>query len=81
MGELGAFTKVANTFGAVAAFAASTLVMVGVKYFTAPGAVSIWSYSIISIAVSLAVGIPASIGWRKAHGDETVPEANTTIYG
>ena len=78
---LGAFTKVANTFGAVAAFAASTLVMVGVKYFTAPGAVSIWSYSIISIAVSLAVGIPASIGWRKAHGYETVPEANTTIYG
>lgn len=78
---LGAFTKVANTFGAVVAFVTSTLVMVGVKYFTVPGAVSIWSYSIISIAVSLVVGIPASLCWRKLRGDVSIPGANTTIYG
>ena len=46
---LGAFTKVANTFGAVAAFIASSGVMVYVKYFVPADHVTIWSYSIISI--------------------------------
>lgn len=77
---LGAFTKIANTFGAAAAFIAATLVMVYIKYFVPAEAVSIWSYSIISIAVSLVVGIPASLLWRKLKGDDTVPAANTTIY-
>ena len=77
---LGAFTKIANTFGAVAAFIASSAVMVYIKYFVPAGEVTIWSYSIISIVVSLIVGIPASILWRKLKNDKTVPAPNTTIF-
>lgn len=77
---LGAFTKVANTFGATLAFIAATAVMVGIKYFAPAGAVSIWSYSIISIAVSLVVGIPASMIWRSVKGDHSKPAPHTTIY-
>ena len=77
---LGAFTKVANTFGATLAFIAASSVMIGIKYFAPAGAVSIWSYSIISIAVSLVVGIPASLIWRKIRGDNTQPAPYTTIY-
>ena len=74
---LGAFTKIANAFGAALAFAAASVVMVGIKYFAPAGAVSIWSYSIISIVVSLIVGIPASIISRKLTGDHSVPAKNT----
>ncbi len=77
---LGAFTKVANTFGATVAFIAASAVMVGIKYFAPAGSVTIWAYSLISIAVSLAVGIPASIIWRKVKGDTSVPAPNTTIF-
>ena len=77
---LGAFTKVANTFGAVLAFIAASGVMVYIKYFVPAENVSIWSYSIISIAVSLVVGIPASIIWRKVKGDNSKPAQYTTIY-
>ena len=77
---LGAFTKTANAFGAALAFAAASVVMVGIKYVAPPGAVSIWSYSIISIAVSLVVGIPASILSRNITGDHSKPAPNTTIY-
>ena len=77
---LGAFTKAANTFGAALAFIAASVVMVGIKYFVPAEAVSIWSYSLISIAVSLAVGIPASIISRKVKGDTSVPAPYTTIY-
>ncbi|MCI8997090.1 MAG: sodium:solute symporter [Lachnospiraceae bacterium] len=77
---LGAFTKVANTFGATLAFIAASVVMVSIKYFAPAGAVSIWSYSLISIAVSLAVGVPASIISRKVQGDDSRPDPNTTIY-
>ena len=77
---LGAFTKVANTFGAALAFIAASAVMIGVKYFVPAGTVSIWSYSIISITVSLVVGIPASLIWSSIKGKKEVPPANTTIY-
>ena len=77
---LGAFTKVANTFGATLAFIAASVVMVGIKYFAPAGSVSIWSYSLISIAVSLAVGVPASIISRKMTGDTSVPAPNTTVF-
>ena len=77
---LGAFTKVANTFGAVLAFIAASGVMVYIKYFVPAENVSIWSYSIIFIAVSLVVGIPASIIWRKVKGDKSKPAQYTTIY-
>ena len=77
---LGAFTKTANTIGTTIAFIAASAVMVGIKYFAPAGTVSIWSYSIISIAVSLAVGIPASFISRKLTGDTSEPAPNTTIY-
>lgn len=77
---LGAFTKVANTFGATMAFIAASLVMIFIKYFVPAADVSIWSYSIISIAVSLVVGIPASIIYRKVKGDKSLPAPFTTIY-
>lgn len=77
---LGAFTKCANTFGATLAFIAASAVMIGIKYFVPATSVSIWSYSIISIVVSLVVGIPASLIWRKVKGDNTAPAPNTTIY-
>ncbi len=77
---LGAFTKVANTFGAALAFIAASAVMVCVKYFVPAEDVTIWSYSIISIAVSLVVGIPASLIWRKVKKDTSVPAPHTTIY-
>ena len=77
---LGAFTKVANTFGAVLAFLAASGVMVYIKYFVPAEDVSIWSYSIISIIVSLVVGVPASIIWRKVKGDNSKPAQYTTIY-
>ena len=77
---LGVFTKTANTFGAALAFLASSVVMVCIKYFVPAEAVSIWSYSIISIGVSLVVGIPASIISRKIMGDTSVPAPNTTIF-
>ena len=77
---LGAFTKVANTFGTVLAFIVASAVMIYIKYGVPAGTVSIWSYSLISIAVSLAVGIPASMIWRKMKGNTSVPAPNTTIY-
>lgn len=66
--------------GATLAFIAASAVMIGIKYFTPAGAVSIWSYSLISIAVSLVVGIPASLIWRKVKGDASVPAPFTTVY-
>lgn len=77
---LGTFTKVANTKGAYVAFFVASAVMVGVKYLAPAGAVSIWSYSIISIAVSVVVGIPASMITRKMDGDTSTPSSDTTVY-
>lgn len=78
---LGAFTRVANTFGTTLAFLAASAVMIGIKYFAPADAVSIWSYSLISIAVSLAVGIPASWISRRVTGDASRPVPETTVYG
>lgn len=77
---LGAFTKCANTFGAFAAFIAASGVMIYIKYFVPAESVSIWSYSLISIAVSLVVGIPASLIWSKIKKQKSIPAPNTTIY-
>lgn len=75
---LGCFTKVADTFGAVAAFIVSSIVIIIVKYSIPE--VSIWSYSIITIALSLIVGIPVSYLHRKATGNFEQPPVNSTIY-
>lgn len=77
---LGTFTKVANAKGAYAAFFLSAIAMVCIKYMAPAGSVSIWSYSIISIAISMAVGLPVSIITRKLDGDTSKPIADATIY-
>ena len=75
---LGVFTKVANSTGAFVAFAVSTIAIIFVKY-NMPD-VSIWSYSIITIGISLIVGIPVSYVSRKLKNDNTVPNRDTVIY-
>ena len=77
---LGAFTKKANTFGAVLGFAAASAVMIWIVYFLPAGTVSIWANSIIALAVSLVVGYPASIIYSKVTGKVSEPAPNTTIY-
>lgn len=77
---LGAFTKVANAGGTFIAFIAATAVLIFVKYFLPAGTVTFWSYSIISIIVSLIIGIPASILWSKITGKKAEVPEHTTIY-
>lgn len=77
---LGAFTKVANAGGTFIAFIAASAALIFVKYFLPAGTVTFWSYSIISIIVSLVVGIPASILWSKITGKKAEVPAHTTIY-
>lgn len=74
---LGVFFKRANTFGAFMGFSASSIVMILVKYqFTD---VSIWSYSLISIAVSIAVGLLCSWLYEKITGKYVEPAQYTTF--
>ena len=77
---LGTFTKVANAKGAYVAFFVAAVTMVCIKYMAPAGSVSIWSYSIISIAISLVVGIPVSMITRKLDGDTSKPVKDATIY-
>lgn len=77
---LGAFTKVATKTGAYVAFVVSAILMIVIKYALPAEAVSIWSYSIISIGASVIVGIPVSYIERKIKGDKSEPKENTTIY-
>lgn len=76
---LGAFTKIATTLGAYVAFAVSAVVIIWVKY-TQPD-VSIWSYSLITIGISVVVGVIVSYIHRKVTGNKELPEEITTIYG
>lgn len=77
---LGAFTKVANKFGASLAFIVASCVMVYIKYFVDPAKVSFWSYSMISIAVSLVVGLLGSVIYNKVKKVKFTPPANSTVY-
>lgn len=74
---LGVFFRSANSAGAFAGFAASTAVMIFVKYFATN--VSIWAYSLISIAVCLVVGLPVSWIYNKVTG-KVNPAPKFTIY-
>lgn len=92
---LGAFFKKATSLGAYVGFGVTSAVMIFIKYFpslnlTSEAAVALqeklsgitfWSYSIISIAVCLVVGMAVSLIERKVRGDK-IPETNldTTIY-
>lgn len=77
---LGAFTKVANAAGTFVAFLAATAVLVFIKYFLPPGTVTFWSYSIISIILSLVVGVPASMLWSRLTGKKYQVPQHTTVY-
>ena len=76
---LGAFTKVATTLGAYVAFGVSAVVIIWVKY-TQPE-VSIWSYSLITIGISVVVGLVVSYIHRAVTGNRELPDDKTTIYG
>ncbi|MEG2417520.1 MAG: sodium:solute symporter, partial [Eubacterium sp.] len=75
---LGAFTKKATNVGAYVAFAVSAILVVFLKYSGA--GVSIWSYSIISILVSLIVGYVASLVHRKLVPEQQICDIRTTIF-
>ncbi|SDX82060.1 sodium:solute symporter [Eubacterium barkeri] len=75
---LGAFTKKATNVGAYVAFAVSAILVVFLKYSGA--GVSIWSYSIISILVSLIVGYVASLVHRKLVPEQQICDVRTTIF-
>lgn len=74
---LGAFTKKANTCGAFVAFGVASIVIIFIKY-KVPSITS-WSYSLISIVISLVVGYIVSSIYAKVKGECKVDEA-TTIY-
>lgn len=93
---LGAFTKKATPIGAYTAFGVASAVMIFIKYFPSikgianPAmlklqeslkGISIWSYSLISIAICMVVGIVVSLIDRKVRGAK-IPETDlaTTIY-
>ena len=75
---LGTFTKIANTFGAFVAFFVAAAAMIVIKY-TMPD-VSIWAYSLLSIGISLIVGIPASLIYSKVKGVKSEPDLSATVY-
>ena len=54
--------------------------MICIRYVFNLSGISIWANSLISISVSLIVGIPASILWAKSHGGAAPVPKNTTIY-
>ncbi|MDT2825977.1 sodium:solute symporter [Vagococcus lutrae] len=58
---LGIFTKKGNKYGAYAGLISSSAVMIYIKYFLPSDAVSLWSYSLISITVSLVIGYIVSL--------------------
>lgn len=76
---LGAFTKVATTIGAYAAFFVSAAVIIWVKY-TQPE-VSLWAYSLITISTSIVVGLIVSVIHRKLGGSKEVTDIKTTVFG
>lgn len=71
---LGAFTKKANEKGTFVAFIVSTIIIIFIKYKVP--SVTFWSYSIISIVVSLIVGVLASLLFKE---NKELDE-RTTIY-
>ncbi|KAA9300142.1 MULTISPECIES: sodium:solute symporter [Aerococcus] len=74
---LGAFSKRANKYGAYAALIVSSIVMICVKYVLPADTVSIWAYSLISIAVSLVVGYLVSLVFKT---DQAQAPKYTTVY-
>ena len=79
---LGAFTKKATNVGAYVAFAVAAVLIVIIKYNPFKVAffadISSWAYSLISISVSVVVGLIVSAIHRKVKGiTEEAPEGST----
>lgn len=79
---LGAFTKNATNVGAYVAFAVAAVLIVIIKYNPFKVAffadISSWAYSLISISVSVVVGLIVSAIHRKVKGIiEEAPEGST----
>ena len=72
---LGVFYKRSTALGAYTGFAVSTAVIIYVKYVMS--GVSIWSYSIITIGISLVVGIIVSEIQRKVKNNNELPDERT----
>lgn len=76
---LGAFTKKATKLGAYVAFIVSAALIIFIKY-KAPG-ISSWSYSLISISVSMVVGYLVSLLQRGlSKGNLEGAELGTTVF-
>ena len=71
---LGAFTKTANAKGTLIAFIVASIVIIIIKYKIT--SITSWSYAIISIVVSLVVGLIAS----KFFKEDAPLNEETTIY-
>lgn len=74
---LGVFYKRCTALGAYAGFTVSAIVIIAVKYMIS--GVSIWSYSLITIGVSLIVGIIVSEIQRKITNDQSMPDERTVL--
>lgn len=72
---LGVFYKRCTALGAYFGFIISAIVIIYVKYMMSN--VSIWAYSIITIAVSVLVGIIVSEIQRKVTGYKKLPDERT----
>lgn len=75
---LGAFTKKATSLGGYVAFGLSALVVLYLKYFVPD--VSLWSYSIVSLIVSLVFGYLVSVIQLMVTKKENVIDERTTIF-
>lgn len=81
---LGAFSKKATNVGAYVAFGFAAALIVIIKYNPFDVAffsdISSWSYSLISISVSIVVGLIASAIHRKVKGITTDAPDGSTVY-
>lgn len=81
---LGAFTKKATANGAYVAFVVAAILILCIKYnpFQIPffAEISSWSYALISISVSLVVGMIVSTIERGMHANMPEADPKTTVY-
>ena len=75
---LGVFTKKTSPMGAYSAFAVSSILIIWIKYMEPD--VSIWSYSLITIGISVIVGLVVSAIERAVTGRKVEADTYTTVY-
>ncbi len=75
---LGVFTKKTSPMGAYSAFAVSSILIIWIKYMEPD--VSIWSYSLITIGISVIVGLVVSAIERAVTGRKVEADTYMTVY-